>query len=179
MEPSLSKLEARARRAYERARVWRALAGAGPLAVLVVVAALVGSQPAVALAVGSVLVAAGVVSLWFGHGLPRGLGAGVLTGLLPLVAVTCAAQYGHTCAGAKCYSVCLTASVVGGAAAGLVYGAWVVRRTAPAGVAALGASAALLTGSMGCSCTGAAGIVALAVGFLACVPFLVVRAVRA
>ncbi len=173
MAPDLSTLAARARRAYEWSRLRRASLVAVPLGLLVLGAAALASQPLPVVLFGAALVAEGVASLWWGHGFERGLVPGVLAGLLPFGAITCAAQIGHACAGSACYSICLSTSTVGGVAAGLAVGTWALRRAAPWTSWSTACSAALLTGSLGCTCTGWRGLAALGLGFCAAVPFLV------
>lgn len=159
-------LKARARWAYERARLARSTLGASPLVLLVAVGVLAGTRPGAAVAIGSGLVLWGVLSLWIGHGLQRTLLPGIAAGLFPLSLVACAARVGHSCSGSSCRSWCLTASIIGGGAAGLVVGRWVKRQAASIPMAAAAAGTALLTGSMSCSCIGLRGIEAQALAFL-------------
>lgn len=178
MTADLTALLARARRAYEWSRLRRAAVAVTPIAVLVGVAALLATRPGLAVAVGGALLAAGVASLWFGHDFDRGLAPGVLAGLVPLAAVNCAVRIGHACTGTSCRSLCLTACALGGVAAGLLIGAWAVRRTATAAMWGAAGTAALLTGTMGCSCAGLTGVAALGLGLLAAAPLLAVDVIR-
>lgn len=159
-------LKSRARRAYEWARLAHSTLGASPLVLLVVVGVLAGTRPGAAVAIGSGLVLWGVLSLWIGHGLQRTLVPGIVAGLFPLSLVACASRVGHSCTGSSCRSWCLTASIIGGGAAGLVVGQWVKRQAASIPMAAAAAGTAILTGSMSCSCIGLRGIEALALTLL-------------
>jgi hypothetical protein len=163
-------LKTRARRAYEWARLRRSALSVSPLILLVAVGAVAGTRPALTAAIGAGLLVWGMVSLWIGSGLQRSLMPGVLAGLAPLSLVACASRYGHACTGASCRSLCLTASVAGGCAAGLFIGRWVARQAASVPMAAAATGAALLTGSMSCSCLGLRGIGALTLAFLLTAP---------
>lgn len=166
MAADLPALESQARRAYEWARVRRAAWGVVPLGALVLAAGLLGSRTLQVAVAGVLLLAVASTSLWAGRGFQRSLVPGVLAGLVPLALVTCAAKVGHHCDGATCRSLCLSASLLGGAGAGAAVGLWAVFRTAPLGVMAAAAAGALLTGALGCSCVGLTGLAALASSFL-------------
>jgi hypothetical protein len=172
----LHTVEARARRAYEFSRLRRAALGATPLLLVAALAAALGSSPDSAIAPGAVLFLGGFACLWFGRGPQKSVLPGVLAGLVPLAMVVCAGKIGHHCTGATCRSLCLWASAVGGLGAGLAVGTWTVRRTAPAAMWVTASGVALVTGSMGCSCAGARGLVAMGLGFVVASALLVLGA---
>ena len=161
----LDRVERRARARYERQRLWRALWGFAPLAAIVGPAALVARHPSWTLAIGLGVFALGVVLLWYGRDLRRGVLPGVAAGVVPLVFALCAPHLGHECMGDSCMTVCVPACTLGGALAGLAVG-FVVRRQKLSRTALAAASlVALLTGAMGCACIGLAGVVGLILGF--------------
>jgi hypothetical protein len=162
-------LQSRARQAYEWARLRRATA-ALPLLLLAVVSAVFGARPGLSMAVGAGLVSWGIFSLWLGHGLDRALLPGVVAGLAPLLLVTCATRVDHVCLGAACRSVCLTASLLGGGAAGLFVGRWAAQKGASLAMAGGAAGSALLTGSLACSCIGLHGLAAITATFFTMAP---------
>ncbi len=165
MDTGLEALAARARRAYEWARLRRALVDVLPVVVLVALATAFTTRVVSTGLVGAVLAVTGVFSLWLGHGLQRALLPGVLAGTLPLAMVFCAARVGHACMGAACLSVCLGASALGGVGAGLVVDAWARRAHVRGTVVAVASGFGLLTGAMGTTCVGLRGVAALAGGF--------------
>jgi len=161
----LDQVERRARARYERRRLWRALWGFAPIAAIVVPAALVARHPSWTLAIGLGVFALGVVLLWYGRDVRRGVLPGVAAGLVPLVFALCAPHVGHICTGDRCMMFCVPACTVGGALAGLAIGI-VVHRQGLGGAALVAASlVALATGAMGCACVGFAGVAGLALGF--------------
>lgn len=161
----LDQLERRARVRYERNRLSRALWGFAPVAAIVGPAAFVARQPSWTLAIGLGVFALGVVLLWHGRDLRRGVLPGVAAGLVPLLFALCAPHVGHMCIGEGCMMVCVPACTFGGALAGLGVGI-VARRQRLYGSALVAASSvALLTGAMGCACVGFAGVVGLVGGF--------------
>jgi hypothetical protein len=146
------------------------------LLVIVAVAAAFARVPSVTAALGLGVFMTGVVFLWYGRDLKRAVLPGVAAGLVPLVFALCASHF-HHCSDDACMSFCVPACAAGGLLAGLAVA--VIGHRQRAGVAFwLAASGlALLTGSMGCSCVGYAGVAGLAAGYaMGVVPNLVRRA---
>lgn len=162
----LTKLEARARRRYERARLVRGVVGFAPVVALVACAALLGRRPASAVGIGGVLFVAGAALLWFGRSLHRAVLPGVLTGLVPL-GLALAANWGHGCAGDHCSTLCVPACAAGGLAAGAVVSTLSHRRKHGWGFWLSASVVSLLTGAMGCACVGYSGVIGLLAGFAA------------
>lgn len=163
----LDRLERRARRRYERARVKRALLGVLPLALLVAV--ILGLRlhphPYVMLALGAGAFAGGAGLLWFGREPARAVLPGLIAGLLPLWLALCARHWGHMCTDSECVEMCLPVCAAGGALAGLVvnwYGA-LRGRTVSFWVAA--SSMTLLTGAVGATCAGYRGVLSVVAGY--------------
>ena len=166
MNPSeLAAVERRLRLAYERGRWRRALLGFLPMLVLALIVALLGGRYMLAFSAGLPLFAVGVVALWYGRDPGRAVLPAAFGGSLALVFAVCANQMGHFCTGARCLSWCLPACIAGGLLAGGVVSFVGIRqrRGAPYWLAASGIT--LLTGALGCSCAGYAGVFALLVGF--------------
>ncbi len=161
----LNHLERRARRKYEWSRARRALVGFAPS--LLVVAAAVGfaKHPTSTLAFGAAMFAAGVTALWYGRSLKRAVLPGFGLGLVPLALALCANQFGHACMGDGCMTLCVPACAAGGLVAGIGMGVIGHRQRQGAGYWAAASLIALLTGAMGCTCVGYAGVVGLAVAF--------------
>ncbi len=160
----LEKLERRARGGYERARIGWSLAGMVPVLLVIIAAALLGKRPSSAALFGGALFATGTMVLWRGGELRLALWPGVLSGLIPL---TCAliANHTHICAGGHCTTMCLPACSAGGIVAGLAVSFIATRRNLSWGFWAAASAVSLLTGAMGCSCIGYAGVVGLVAGF--------------
>jgi hypothetical protein len=162
---SVERIEHRARLRYELARARRALLGFLPVFVIVAAAALFAKRPTTTVAFGIAVFAVGAVLLWYGRDLKRAVLPGVAAGLVPLVIALCANHVEHGCMGDHCMLFCVPACATGGVLAGLVVaGVGIRRRSGPAFWASASA-VALLTGAMGCSCVGYAGVAGLALGF--------------
>jgi len=162
----LARLEAQARRGYERARWWRGALGFAPVLLLVAVASALSQRPASALGFGGLLFATGVVLLWHGRTLHRAVLPGVLSGFIPLT-LSLAANLTHGCTGHACYSLCVPACAGGGLVAGALVSAVAWRGRHGWGFWAGAAAVTLFTGAMGCACVGYAGVLGLVAGFLA------------
>lgn len=162
----LQTLQDRAKRAYEWARWRRAVLGALPVLALVGLALTFTGRPEVTFVVGALVFLGAAVLLWFGHGLPRAAWMGLATGALPLVLSLCSTRIGHACVGKWCMEVCLTTSVMGGAATGLLIGSWAFNRNVPRPMLMTATAFGVATGAMGTTCVGAAGFAALLVGVL-------------
>lgn len=160
----LQAFEQRARRKYEWARARRALIGFSPALVVVASAALSARRPGSAAAFGIAMFAAGVLLLWYGRDLRRAVLPGLALGLFPLVLALCA-NHLHGCGSGVCVSWCVPACTVGGLCAGIGVGVIGHRARRSIGYWAGASALTLLTGAMGCSCAGYAGVVGLALGF--------------
>lgn len=167
MTLSTEALQAAARGAYERARVRRAMAVAAPVALVPAVSFLLGTSRASAATLGVALVAVVAWVVWRGGAVALSGATGLKVGLIPLAFAHAAKAFGHVCTPAGCTTLCVPACAAGGVLAG---GAleWFARRTQrPHLTRALGAGVAALTGALGCSCVGYAGLLALLVGLAA------------
>lgn len=168
----------RSKRSYERARFGRALLGALPFVGIVGVAIVCGADRGAGACIGAIVVAMASFALWRGESLGRAVLPGVLFGVVPLSLALVAKATGHVCTGSTCVSLCVPACTAGGIVAGM--GLYLAGRKAkqPWVFWGVGALLALATGSLGCSCVGAGGIVGLALGLsVSAVPML--RAKRA
>ncbi len=167
MNPAeLAVVERRMRKVYERARLRHALLAFAPVLLLVAFAVLAGSRSAVTLLVGATLFPFGVFALWYGRDAARGVLPGVLGGTVALTLALSANQMGHLCTGDACVSWCLPACVVGGVLAGTWVSFVGVKQRRGVAYWAVASGVTLLTGALGCSCVGYAGIVGLGVGFV-------------
>lgn len=161
----LQRAERRARRGYEFSRVRAALLGAAPLVLVALLAAVVGKQPRWSLLFGSVAFTWAALLLWYGRDVRRAVLPGIAAGLIPLTFALCAGLVGHGCVGDHCVRLCMPACSVGGAAAGLIVAA-IGHRGRHGLVYWLSVSGiAMLTGAVGCSCVGYAGLVSLGLGY--------------
>lgn len=168
MTPSdVEALKKRLRRVYELRRLRNAILGFVPMLGLIVLAAAVGGRIALAATAGAVLFVLGVVSLWYGREPGRGVLPGAIAGSIALVLALCANQMGHFCTGERCLSWCLPACVAGGLLAGGFVSFVGLRQKRGIGYWATASAITLLTGALGCSCVGFAGIGGLGVGFIA------------
>jgi hypothetical protein len=162
----LKRLELAARRAYEWTRLWRALLGFLPILGLVALTALLVDRPGLVVALGAGLFGAGTVLLWYGRDLGRAVFPGVVAGLLPLCLSVGSYHDGQACLlDGSCLSLCVAACSAGGLGAGL-FVAWYARKRPRSpwfwfSVAAV----TLVTGALGCSCVGYAGISGLVLGY--------------
>lgn len=173
----LTALERRARRGYELRRVRQALVGMAPLAFIVPLAACLSQHPSSAWAFGLATFAVGGVMLWFGRDPQKAVLPGLALGLVPLLLALCANRM-HYCGPNGCASLCVPACTLGGLLAGLGVARIGHQRHAGVRYWLSASTVAMLTGAMGCSCVGYAGIVGLAAGFgVGVVPSLV-RAAR-
>jgi hypothetical protein len=139
--------------------------GALPLALLIGPALALTPRVVPTLILGGALVLGVVGLLWFGHGFPRAALLGVAAGALPLGLVLCSARLGHACVGSMCMELCFGTSAIGGAAAGALIGSWAFEKRVSARLLLAASALGLLTGAMGSTCVGFAGVIALATGF--------------
>lgn len=160
----LQALERRARRRYEWARLRRAMLGFSPALVIVAAAAMNAHRPGSAASFGVAMFAAGVLLLWYGRDVRRAVLPGVALGVLPLVLALCA-NHMHGCSQGVCMSWCVPACAIGGLGAGVGIAVIGHRARRSIGYWAGASALVLLTGAMGCSCAGYAGVVGLVAGF--------------
>lgn len=165
MAPSELVLEQRLRRAYEWSRLRRALVGFVPVVILMLAAVVFGGRVSTVVVVGPLLFAFGVLSLWRGRELGRGVLPGVLAGGAALLLVLCANRMGHYCTGESCMSWCIPACVAGGLLGGAYVGALGVRQRRGSGYWVSASAITLLVGALGCSCVGYSGMIGLALGY--------------
>lgn len=160
----MSDVRLRARRAYERGRMYRALPWALPVAALAAAAALAGSHSA--WFVGPPLAAGLVALLWRGGDAARGALAGLVAGAVPYLGIVLWSRFG-TCGSEACVAVAV-ASGLGGTAA-LVHGLRTGSTAWTASALAVGAGMAMLP----CWMLGAPGLLAAAALVAAGVPLAV------
>src|SRR5713101_3077387 len=164
--PELKENERRARRAYEAARLRRAVLAFAPILLLVTATALTGHRFGYTLAFGSALFALGVALLWYGLSAKQAVLPGVAAGLVPLLFALCARQMNHACGGDHCLMFCVPACLAGGVIAGIVVGSIGVRTRRGFGFWLAASGVCLLTGAMGCACVGLPGVMGLALGYM-------------
>jgi len=158
----------RARAAYERARLRRALATAAALALLPLSTALWCAPPALAAGAALGVLVAGAAFLWRGQGFGRAVLPATLAAapalLLPAVI---GGLGGNICDGHTCWNVCVAGCVAAGVGAGLVL--W---RSAPAPGAermrflSAGMTMAALAALPACTFAGLFGAAGLVVGLV-------------
>ncbi len=166
MEPSeLPDFERRMRRVYELARLRHAFVGFLPMLLLIATAALLSGRVTVAIVAGAVLFVSGVVALWYGREPSRGVLPGALAGGTALVVALSANHLGHHCMGDACYRWCIPACIAGGLFAGALVSTVGLRQHRAFGYWLSASGITLLTGSLGCSCVGYAGVIGLVAGF--------------
>lgn len=165
MASSELALERRLRRAYEWSRLRRALVGFVPIVILVLAALIFGGRVSTVLVVGPLLFAFGVLSLWRGRELGRGVLPGALAGGGALLLVLCANRMGHFCTGESCMSWCIPACIAGGLLSGAYVGALGMRQRRGSGYWISASAITLLVGALGCSCVGYSGMIGLALGY--------------
>jgi len=176
-EPTLL-LERRARRAYELGRLRSALRLL-PFVVLATVAALASGRPiTLALPIGGALLALCLGLSFAGRAPGRAVVPGLLAGGAALVMPLLVATVGHACFGPACMPFCLPACVVGGAIAGAVIARMAVAQGPDPAFLAPALAIAALTGSLGCTISGAAGVVGMLAGVVAAGAPLLVAARR-
>jgi len=159
-------LEQRARRAYELGRLRLALRLLPFVAAGTAVAILCGRPPAPTLALGGALLALSVLLVHAGGGAGRGVVPGLIAGAAPLAMPLLMITVGHACFGDACMRLCLPACVAGGATAGVVVARTAARHAGDWRFVSAALAVAALTGAMGCSTAGAAGVLGMIAGFV-------------
>ncbi|MBZ4418718.1 hypothetical protein [Myxococcus sp. RHSTA-1-4] len=173
-----SELARRARWAYEKGRLARALPLGGYGVVLVLCAVVLRSSVGSGtLALGAVFTALLVGYGWRGGVLGRAVVPGVLGGVMPLLVPPLVVASGHVCA-SGCRAFCLLACVGGGVLAGLL----ITRASSASPVDERGRFVlaagvlATLCGALTCVLYGVSGVIGLMTGLaLASAPGLVLR----
>jgi len=155
--------------AYERGRMRSAIVSALPLIVVPLASFAIGQRLVSTIVLGAMLLLLGVLLLWRGQELSRGLATGLKAGLVPLVLAHGASLYGHVCTPAGCTSLCLPACALGGVTAGLIVALAAARSVAPVRVLGSGVATAWLVGAFGCSCVGFSGITGMLLGTAAAI----------
>jgi hypothetical protein len=176
MDAPESRLEARARRAYETGRLgWAARRGV-LLAPLVGVSFLCCGRPVPTLACGVLLVLVVVFCLWRGQEHGRGVAPGLLAGGIPLALPILTRASGHLCAAGGCLlfpSMCAIGGLLGGVALGLLAPRPRDGQAIPFVTACVVAG---LAGALGCLLYGLVGLGVMIAGLLAgAAPALVLR----
>jgi len=171
-----ARLEARARRAYERGRLRSAVVRALPLVPLVAVATVGCAAPREIILCGIVLLVAVTGLLWRGQDFAAGVGPGVAAGLLPLLLPVITRLTGHFCTTQSCYVlpvVCALGGLVGGVLLGVMAPAPRAGRRTAFVVACV---VAALTGAVGCLLYGLVGLVVMGAGLaVGATPLLAAR----
>jgi len=170
----LPLLRRRARRAYESARLGRALVEAWPVPLAALLGLRLGGSGTHVLALAAPLLGASVLLLWVGRDYGRGVWPGLAAGIAPLVLPGLMLDCSGGCSpGAQLW--CQSSCVIGGVVAGIVVG-WRAARLTTGSVrfGLVAAVVALSTGAMGCLLGGVLGVAGMVVGFaLGAVPAIV------
>lgn len=162
----LTRLERRARRTYETARLRWALARAWPVPVLALLALQIGCSRAWIPALALVLLVTAVGFLWRGGALGRGVFYGFVAGGAPLVLPSLATGCARACS-ASCFQWCTVSCVVGGIVAGVLVGLRAGRYGEGwSRFLCSGMVIAAITGCMGCLLAGAVGVTGMLAGFV-------------
>jgi len=176
-DPTLT-LETRARRSYELGRLRHALRLA-PFVIVAAAAAVACGRPLLlAAALTCVLLPLCVGLSFTGGPAGRGVVPGLLAGAPALAMPLLIATVGHACFGEACLSLCLPACVVGGGIAGAVIAKLAVRQARDPRFLAAALAVAALTGALGCTISGAAGVLGMLAGVVAAGTPLLVAARR-
>jgi hypothetical protein len=133
-------LRARAKVAYERARLRAAIVRTFPLVLIVAIAHAIDPYSNYVWVAGALMIGSSIATMHT------------------------AQRFGHLCAGPTCFSVCVPAAFL----AALISGLWMGRRTgrarAPITAWASAAWMSSLTGALACACLGIGGIAGVFLG---------------
>ena len=158
------RLQARARRAYELGRLLAALRLA-PFVLAATGAAIACGRPlAVTCVLTLPLLLLSVGLAYAGGPAGRAVLPGLLAGGGALAAPLLMATVGHACLGPACMSLALPACIAGGGLAGLVIARTTARRDADLPFLLGALAVAALTGALGCTIAGAAGVLGMLAG---------------
>jgi hypothetical protein len=156
-------LETRARRAYELGRLRSSLRLA-PFVLAAGTAAIAAGRPAVlTCTLCGLLLALVAVLSWRGGPMGRAVTPGLVAGSAALAMPLLMATVGHACFGPACMRLGLPACIAGGALAGVVIARTAARQPELSFIAAAVGIAAL-TGTLGCTIAGAAGVAGMIAG---------------
>ncbi|HTO97545.1 MAG TPA: hypothetical protein VMK66_10920, partial [Myxococcales bacterium] len=157
-------LEARARRAYELGRLRWALRSA-PLALAAGAAALACGRPlALTCGLTFALLVLSTALAFAGGPAGRAVGPGLAAGFLALAMPLLMATLGHACFGPECMRYGLPICMAGGALGGLVIARSALRAQPALRFVAAAAAVGALTGALGCTIAGAAGVLGMLAG---------------
>lgn len=158
MAPIEALLELRARRAYELGRLRWSLRFA-PGVIAAAAAAVAAGRPApVSCAFAAVLLPLVVALAYAGGSVGRAVVPGLESGAAALAMPLLVGTLGRACFGPACMSLCLPACVVGGALAGAFIARRAAREEREPGFVLAALAVAGLTGAMGCTMAGLAGV---------------------
>ena len=164
-DDAMKTLQARAKRAYEWARLKRALVHATPALAFLMLLSFEGATP-VRLALAMALYVSAVFALMVGQGAEEAVLPSLVYGIVPFAVVRLAESSGHVCMGEACISWCLPACIAGGIAGGALVGLRGARAKDPLGYHLASTTMVFLVGAMGCQCAGNAGLLGMASGAL-------------
>jgi hypothetical protein len=160
-------LEVRARRAYELGRL-RAALRVAPFVLMAAAAAFACGRPlTLTSALAGALLVFSVGAVYAGGPGGRGVVPGLVAGAAPLAMPLLMATLGHACFGPACMSLCLPACVVGGAVAGVVIARSAARPEPDRRFVVAAVTVAALTGALGCTIAGVAGVLGMIAGTVA------------
>jgi hypothetical protein len=160
-------LQSRARRAYEWGRLRWSLRLA-PFVLVAAGAALSCGRPLdLTCALSFALLPLAVGLTFAGGSAGRGVLPGLVGGSVALALPLLVRTVGHLCLGPACMAFCLPACIVGGAIAGAVIGATARSEGVEAPFVASALLIAGLTGALGCTLGGLAGVGGMLAGALA------------
>jgi hypothetical protein len=162
-----NELRSRARRAYELGRVRRALRFSPFVLAAAAIAVACGRPPGLSCGLAGALWPLVVGLAFAGGSAGRAVVPGLLAGSTALAMPLLVGTVGHALLGPSCMVLCLPACVLGGALAGALIGALAAKedREAPFVLSAL--AVAGLTGALGCTMVGLAGVGGMLAGALA------------
>jgi hypothetical protein len=166
-------LERAARRAYELGRLRSALRHVPFVLAAAAAAIAAGRPPALTFTLAGALLLLMLGLSSRGGAVGRAVAPGFVAGSAALAMPLLMATVGHACFGPACMRLGLPACIAGGAVAGVVIAKSAARQPGLAFIAAAIGIAAL-TGALGCTTAGAAGVVGMLAGALvAAAPVLV------
>jgi hypothetical protein len=159
-------LEVRARRAYELGRLRWSLRVAPFVLIAAGAAMACGRPPGASCALGVCILALATGLGFAGGGAGRAVLPGLVGGSAALAMPLLVGTVGFACIGQACMSFCLPACVLGGAIAGALIGVRARREERGASFVLPALLLAGLTGALGCTMAGVAGVVGMVAGAL-------------
>ena len=158
MVPSEALLQFRARRAYELGRLRWSLRLAPAVIAAAAVSIAAGRPAGMSCAFGAVLLPLAVALAYAGGSAGRAVVPGLKSGAAALAMPLLVGTLGHACFGPACMLLCVPACVVGGAVAGALIARLAAREEREPGFVLAALAVAGLTGAMGCTMAGLAGV---------------------